>query len=94
MKSVLKELYYGRICESERPIYDLLKTKKYKTMEEKFKKFSNSLSDEQFKLFDDYDSSDTAFSDLITERIYVNGVKTGMLIMLELFEFDPKYTKI
>lgn len=88
MKSILKEIYFGRLNEADRPINELQKSKEYEIMNEYFDNFSKTLTKEQFKLFDLYDEKNTMFNDLIFERTYKNGVKTGMLLILELLDFE------
>ena len=65
--------------------------KEYEEMNEHFDKFADTLTKEQFKLFDLYDEKNTLFNDLIFERTYKNGIKTGMLLILELLDFEPTY---
>lgn len=91
MKSILKEIYYGRLNEADRPICEFFKTKEYEEMNKHFDKFADTLTKEQFKLFDLYDEKNTLFNDLIFERTYKNGIKTGMLLILELLNFEPTY---
>ena len=88
MKNILSHLYNGNIDESTRSIKDLQKTKEYKKMDECYQKLIKTLNEEQQELFEEYYESDGEYTTLEKERIYANGVKTGMCIALELVDFD------
>ncbi len=90
MGSILLDLYYGNLCEAERSVKDLQDTKEYKKMDKSYEKLMECLSEEQKKLFNEFYDNHTIYDCIERERIYVNGVKVGMCLGLELRDFDPK----
>jgi len=51
-------------------------------------KFEKTFSKEQFELFNDWNFKDTNYSGLVQEKTYINGFKTGMLLILEILGFN------
>ncbi len=78
MKNILSHLYYGNLNEAEKkvtPLYNTQEYTRYKRAEENLEK---TFSKEQ-----------QALHSLYCEKLYCNGVRTGMCIGLELVDFSP-----
>ncbi len=89
MRNVLKSLYYGELGEFNRPISQLQKSEEFKKMDFAYDKLMKSLSEEQKKLFEEYFHCEALYTLLEKERDFLNGVKLGMCLALELVDFEP-----
>ncbi len=90
MKKILSHLFYGNLNESERTHEDIQNTEEYKKYYECIDKLSATFSQEQHKLFNEYFFSEGAYEGLLQEKIYTNGVRLGMCLILELIDFKPE----
>lgn len=89
MKSIIEEIYYGNLSEVERGTKDFQKREEYKKAVESYDKFEKTFNGDQMNLFNEWYINETSYLGLIQERTYVNGFKTGMLLVLELLNFEP-----
>ena len=90
MKRITPYLYRGELSEWERSTEELKKTEEFKNYDEYYEKFVQTLSQEQEKLFDLFLERAVNYAELQKERAYANGVKTGVLLGVELAEFNPR----
>ena len=90
-KSVFEELYYGNINESERLLGKIAESEEYKQYQERLDKFTDTLTEKQKKLFDEFSFAAGGYHGLSLKRNYINGVKLGMAFILELVDFDPTF---
>ena len=89
MKNILTHLYYGNLNEAEKkvtPLYNTQEYARYKRAEESLEK---TFSKEQQELYNKVCNLESAFHSLYCEKLYCNGVRTGMCIGLELVDFSP-----
>lgn len=86
MKSILEEIYYGRLNPEERsvptdPAYRPLNRKISEHMEEIKQKFSESDFEIIEKILDLNDESNS----MLTSAAFVEGFRMGVLVMVEVF---------
>ena len=91
MKKIFELLYHGLLNEAERSIEPLLKTEEAKKKFECYEKIEKLLNEEQKEVLEEFLELEMAFINLQEERLYANGIKTGIWLGLELAEFNPKY---
>ena len=89
MDDILKHLYYGNLNELERSTKDLQKTKEFKRLDEAYEALQETLSEKQKELFEAYYSAHADYASLEDERLYTNGVKTGMRLVIASMDFTP-----
>ncbi len=89
MKNILYHLYHGEINERERSTKELQKTEEWQERDEAYEKLEKTLSKEQETLFEEYYMASSGYFGLEKERAYANGVRTGMLLTLEMLKFEP-----
>lgn len=91
MKDIFLHLFYGHLNESERSLKEFNDTDEFKKVLESLKRFEETFNKDQLKLFDEYTAANSFYVNLERERVYINGVKTGMCFILELLNFEPSY---
>ena len=89
MDDILKHLYYGNLNELERSTKDLQKTKEFKRLDEAYNALQKALSEKQKELFEAYYFAHSGYASLQEERLYTNGVKTGMQLVIASMDFTP-----
>ena len=89
MKNILYHLYHGNLCEADRSTKDLQKTQTFKKRDDSYEKLIATFDERQRELFEEFFVLDGDYEGLEKERIYANGVKTGICLALELLEFEP-----
>lgn len=89
MDYILKHLFYGQLNEVERSTEGLQKTKEFERLDEAYNALQEALSEKQQKLFETYYSAHAAYASLENERLYTNGVKTGMQLVIASMDFTP-----
>ena len=89
MDDILKHLFYGELNEVERSTESLQKTKGFARLDEAYNALQEALSEEQGKLIEEYYSTHAAYAALESERLYTNGVKTGMRLVIASMDFPP-----
>ncbi len=89
MKNIFSYLYYGELNEAHRSVKDLQKTEEYKSYAAALEKLTASFSEAQEDLFESYFECEGNYTGIEKERIYPNGVKTGMCLALSLLDFEP-----
>ena len=89
MDDILKHLFYGELNEVERSTESLQKTKEFARLDEAYDALQEALSEKQRKLFEEYYSAHAAYAALESERLYTNGVKTGMRLVIASMDFQP-----
>ena len=89
MKNILSRLYYGEVNDSNQSVKDLQHTEEYKSYAAALEKLTATFSEEQEDLFETYFECDGNYTGIEKERIYANGVKTGMCLALSLLDFEP-----
>ena len=89
MDDILKHLYYGNLNELERSAEDLQKTEEFKRLDEAYNALQEALSEKQKELFEAYYFAHGAYALLEEERLYTNGVKTGMRLVIASMDFTP-----
>ncbi len=89
MKSILNELYYGRIVPWERGIP---KTPEYKEANKDINKekafFKQILSEEEYKRLEVLENMYTNTSDIESADAFSYGFRLGLLIMIDVFSTE------
>ena len=84
--NILKELYYGQICEISKTI----NSNKIKEKRELFccDKLKAELTKEQNKIFEEFVDLYGERLNIFAEEKYINGFKLGFLIAVECYKKD------
>ena len=91
MKDIVRLLYNGRLHEWDRLLTEeITQSEEFQEEIKYYERLFATLNDEQKKLFEEYFLYSGGVSGLIQERAYVNGFKTGALMVMQLLDFDPE----
>ena len=89
MKNILHHLYYGKLNEANRTVFDLHTTPEFQDAQKAHDALVNSFTPEQRVLFDEYYLANGGYLGLLMERDYANGFQTGFWLAIELTTFEP-----
>ena len=89
MDDILKHLFYGNLNEASRSVEELQKTKEFASLDKAYNALQETLSEKQQKLLEAYYSAHAAYASLEEERLYANGVKMGMRLVMASMDFKP-----
>ena len=86
-ESIIKELWLGNLAPSEKPYtadpeYRKLTDKRFKIRD----KLCKTLTDEQLKLFEEYDDTLENCSSVLSTEAFSIGVSIGSKLILEILE--------
>lgn len=93
MKDILKHLYYGNMGEAQRPVKILNDCEEARKSVEYENKLRQLFSNEQEEIFEEYLQWEVAWMRTQQERGYINGVKTGFWLAMEMIDFQPESWK-
>ena len=83
---VIEELYYGIKCPYEEISKSIPSFSEYSAkVKEKTEKIKKTLSEEQFRLFSEYDKSLEELYQLCEKHSFIEGFKLGTKITVEIF---------
>lgn len=84
MKNTIKRLYNGQIRDNEKDASKLYQTQEFKELGERLDELQSSFSDEQIRLFREYELAYGAFCAIMDDEIYANGFRTGFWLAIDL----------
>lgn len=82
--NIIEELYFGNLSEFSRPIKNI----NAKEQVELYNKIKEYLGSSKEKLLDDFLDLETEYNEKLLMQRYINGFKTGLLIGIEIHNFD------
>ena len=84
MKNLIKQLYNGQIRDNEKDMSKLYQTQEFKELDARLKELQTTFTEEQKRLFGEYDLAYGTVSCIIENEVYANGFKTGFWFAVDL----------